>query len=62
MLECSRPRRRAARRGLELDDAVLDWLFRRVERDLKSLTALLDRLDRLDRSRFAIWAANYPGP
>ena len=39
-------RRRAARRGLELDDAVLDWLFRRVERDLKSLTALLDRLDR----------------
>ena len=39
-------RRRAARRGLELDDAVLDWLFRRVERDLKSLTVLLDRLDR----------------
>ena len=39
-------RRRAARRGLELDDAVLDWLFRRVDRDLKSLTALLDRLDR----------------
>ena len=39
-------RRRAARRGLEFDDAVLDWLFRRVDRDLKSLTALLDRLDR----------------
>jgi DnaA family protein len=39
-------KRRAARRGLELDEAVLDWLFRRVERDLKSLTALLDRLDR----------------
>lgn len=39
-------RRRAARRGLELDEAVLDWLFRRVERDLKSLTVLLDRLDR----------------
>ena len=39
-------RRRAGRRGLELDDAVLDWLFRRVERDLRSLTALLDRLDR----------------
>lgn len=39
-------RRRAARRGLELDEAVLDWLFRRVERDLKSLTTLLDRLDR----------------
>lgn len=39
-------RRRAARRGLELDDAVLDYLMRRVERDLGSLTALLDRLDR----------------
>ena len=39
-------RRRAERRGLELDDAVLDFLFRRVGRDLASLTALLDRLDR----------------
>jgi len=39
-------RQRAARRGLELDEAVLDWLFRRVGRDLGSLTALLDRLDR----------------
>ncbi len=39
-------RRRAARRGLALDDAVLDWLFRRVDRDLKSLTAVLDQLDR----------------
>lgn len=39
-------RQRAARRGLELDDAVLDWLFRRVGRDLVSLTQLLDRLDR----------------
>jgi len=39
-------RRRAARRGLELDDAVLDWLFRRVDRDLRSLSALLDQLDR----------------
>lgn len=38
--------RRAARRGLELDDAVLDYLFRRVGRDLGTLTALLDRLDR----------------
>ena len=37
---------RAARRGLELDDAVLDYLFRRVGRDLGSLGALLDRLDR----------------
>jgi DnaA family protein len=37
---------RAARRGLELDDAVLDYLFRRTGRDLASLTSLLDRLDR----------------
>lgn len=39
-------RQRANRRGLELDDAVLDYLLRRVGRDLGSLTALLDRLDR----------------
>lgn len=39
-------RARAARRGLELDEAVLDFLFRRVGRDLAGLTALLDRLDR----------------
>ncbi len=39
-------RERAQARGLELDDAVLDWLFRRVDRDLGTLTALLDRLDR----------------
>jgi DnaA family protein len=39
-------RERALARGLELDDAVLDWLFRRVDRDLATLTALLDRLDR----------------
>lgn len=38
-------RQRAARRGLELDEAVLDYLFRRVGRDLVSLTKLLDRLD-----------------
>ena len=38
-------RQRAARRGLELDDAVLDYLFRRAGRDLGTLTALLDRLD-----------------
>ena len=37
---------RAQRRGLVLDDAALDWLLRRVDRDLASLTALLDRLDR----------------
>lgn len=39
-------RERAARRGLELDDAVLDYLLRRVDRDLASLTRLLDTLDR----------------
>lgn len=39
-------RRRAEQRGLVLDDVVLDYLFRRVGRDLASLTALLDRLDR----------------
>lgn len=38
-------RQRAARRGLELDAPVLDYLLRRVDRDLASLTALLDRLD-----------------
>ena len=39
-------RERAQRRGLVLDDAALDWLLRRVGRDLASLTALLDQLDR----------------
>ena len=39
-------RLRAGRRGLELDDSVLDYLFRRVGRDLGTLTLLLDRLDR----------------
>ena len=37
---------RAQTRGLVLDDSVLDWLFARAQRDLGSLTALLDRLDR----------------
>jgi DnaA family protein len=39
-------RQRAERRGLELDDAVLDYLMRRVGRDLRTLGALLERLDR----------------
>jgi DnaA family protein len=39
-------RQRAQARGLTLDDGVLDWLFARTQRDLGSLTALLDRLDR----------------
>lgn len=39
-------RRRAQQRGLLLDEPVLDFLFRRVDRDLASLTGLLERLDR----------------
>lgn len=37
---------RAQRRGLRFDDAAIEWLLKRVDRDLASLTALLDRLDR----------------
>ena len=32
-------RQRAAARGLDLDEAALDWLLRRCSRDLGSLTA-----------------------
>ncbi|HEY0503315.1 MAG TPA: DnaA regulatory inactivator Hda [Lysobacter sp.] len=39
-------RQRAQRRGLVLEDAALDWLLKRVGRDLGGLTSLLDRLDR----------------
>ena len=39
-------RERAERRGLVLEDAATEWLLRRVDRDLASLTRLLDRLDR----------------
>lgn len=39
-------RQRAEARGLQLDDAVLEYLFRRVGRDLATLTGVLDRLDR----------------
>lgn len=39
-------RLRAERRGLQVDAATIDWLLRRVDRDLPALTALLDRLDR----------------
>ena len=39
-------RDRAARRGIELDSAVLDWMFARQVRDLGALTRLLDRIDR----------------
>jgi DnaA family protein len=37
---------RARARGLALEGPALDYLFRRVGRDLATLTALLDRLDR----------------
>jgi len=37
---------RALQRGLEFDDAVLDYMFKRVGRDLLTLTTLLDKLDR----------------
>jgi DnaA family protein len=39
-------RDRAQRRGLILEDAALDWLLTRTDRDLGALVALLDRLDR----------------
>lgn len=39
-------RERARRRGLAVDAAALEWLLRRVGRDLAGLTRLLDRLDR----------------
>lgn len=39
-------RARAQRRGLAVDDAALDWLLRRVGRDLGGLARLFDRLDR----------------
>jgi len=39
-------RQRAQRRGLAVDDVAIDWLLRRVDRDLGSLTQLFDRLDR----------------
>ena len=39
-------RDRAQRRGLILEEAALDWLLTRTDRDLGALVALLDRLDR----------------
>jgi DnaA family protein len=36
----------AARRHMTLDDAVIDYLLARVSRDLRALTALVDRIDR----------------
>lgn len=39
-------RQRAEARGLDFDEAALDWLLRRYSRDLGSLTALFEQLDR----------------
>ncbi len=39
-------RLRAERRGLAFDDTAIDWLLKRVDRDLASLASLFDRLDR----------------
>lgn len=39
-------RDRAQRRGLVLEDAAMDWLLTRTDRDLGSLVLLLDKLDR----------------
>ncbi|NII11535.1 DnaA regulatory inactivator Hda [Oleiagrimonas sp. C23AA] len=39
-------RTHAAARGIELDDAVMSWLFGHYERDLGALQDLLERLDR----------------
>ncbi|MDR2012232.1 MAG: DnaA regulatory inactivator Hda [Rhodanobacter sp.] len=38
-------RERAQARGIELDDAALDWLFARNKRDLATLLDLLERID-----------------
>jgi len=39
-------RRRADRRGLQIDPAAIDWMLRRLDRDLVNLTELIDHLDR----------------
>lgn len=39
-------RLRASRRGLQMDDAAIDWLLRRVGRDPRGLAQVFDRLDR----------------
>ncbi len=39
-------RDRAQRRGLMLEEAAIDWLLARADRDPANLVALLDRLDR----------------
>lgn len=44
-------RSRAAARGFELDEPVIDFLFRRYRRDLPALMALIERLDRESLAR-----------
>ena len=39
-------RERAQRRGLVLEEAAIEWLLTRTDRDLGSLVTLLDQLDR----------------
>jgi DnaA family protein len=39
-------RERAARRGLSIDEAAIEWLLTRTGRELGSLVSLLDWLDR----------------
>ncbi len=39
-------RQRARQRGLALEDAALDFLLRRVNRDMKELSHLFERIDR----------------
>ena len=39
-------RQRASARGIDLDDAVIDWMFDHTPRDLGSLAALIERIDR----------------
>lgn len=39
-------RQRATARGLDFDEAALEWMLRRCSRDLGTLTALFERLDR----------------
>jgi DnaA family protein len=44
-------RRRALARGFELDESVIDFLFRRYRRDLPALMELIERLDRESLAR-----------
>jgi DnaA family protein len=44
-------RREADRRGIFLGDEVLDYLMRRLRRDMGSLMAVLDRLDEFALAR-----------